>query len=182
MPKITYKQFVGLIALDTNSSTKTVEKNISNIINRLYKEILRGNTVVINNFGTFSPRVAGGSDETQKYRVTDSSVLIDFSFSDGGIQSLNGEVSTSSGRTRVKNGNPTLYERVLLNLEEYEDDEKKLKRKRKLQDSEKIFNKILKQRLEKVRDKYGIQIDDEMDDIEIDEDDNEKENDDEGML
>ncbi len=181
MPKITYKQFLQLVATDMNCSEKNIEKNLTAIISRIYTEALRGNTVVINGFGTFTPRVAGGSDETYKYRVTDASVVLDFSFSDGGIQQLNGEVSSAQTRFRMKNGNPTLYERVLTNMEEYEDNEKKLRRKRKLQDLDKIFDKIVKQRQEKVIEKYYS--DDVEEDTELDDEDaEEKENDDEGML
>ena len=176
MPKVTYNQFVELLSIDMKTTKKMADKWVTGVINRIFTEALRGNTVVINGFGTFTPRVAGGKDEKYKYRVTDTPIVIDFSFSDGGIQCLNGEITSSETKNRIKNGNPTLYERVLLNLEEYEDDEKKLRRKRKLQDVEVIFNKIVKQRQEKVLKKLE-EVDDDYSDENID-DENEKEKDD----
>ena len=116
MPKVTYNQFVELLSLDMKTTKKMADKWVTAVVNRIFTETLRGNTVVINGFGTFTPRVAGGKDEKYKYRVTDTSIVIDFSFSDGGIQCLNGEITSSETKNRIKNANPTLYERVLLNL------------------------------------------------------------------
>ena len=54
MPKVTYNQFVELLSLDMKTTKKMADKWVTAVVNRIFTEALRGNTVVINGFGTFT--------------------------------------------------------------------------------------------------------------------------------
>lgn len=91
MARIKDGQFYRLIANDIDKRPNIVERYVEAFIERLIKEMCRGNEVCIRNFGTFKPIVRGGC--TQKLFGEDVYIeprlAIYLSVTDGGIKRLN---------------------------------------------------------------------------------------------
>lgn len=118
MARLKGDTFVNLVAHDLGKTNKVVKEYVQAIINRMFKEIIRGNSISIDRFGTFKPTMIGGYYETKTgdIKYSEPKVDVEFSLSDAGIQLLNNKIFTPMSKKRVKEKRMFGYEKELMNI------------------------------------------------------------------
>lgn len=105
MARIKDGQFYRLIANDIDKRPNIVERYVEAFIERLIKEMCRGNEVTIRNFGTFKPIVRGGC--TQRIFGEDIYVeprlAIHLTITEGGIKRLNENTMSKDTMSKCEN-------------------------------------------------------------------------------
>lgn len=119
MGRIKYKTFLSMLSSDTNKGTRTIRVLFSKVTERIFREILRGNSIEIERFGTFEPKFVGGykEDKNGKNFYIEPRVGVNFNLSNAGMQILNNEIFDAKSKKRIKEGNLFPYEKEILGMD-----------------------------------------------------------------
>ncbi len=119
MGRIKYKAFLSMLSADTRKGTRTIRVFLSKTTERIFREILRGNSIEIERFGTFEPKFVGGykEDKNGEKIYIEPRVGVDFNLSKSGMQILNNEIFDAGSKRRIKEGNLFPYEKEILGMD-----------------------------------------------------------------
>lgn len=150
MATIRNKNFFKTVGADINKSPEITQKYIEAFINRLFKEIMRGNTITIDRFGTFYPNLIGGTTSNffGKQIYIEPRMGITFKLSDAGMQILNSVILDCESKKRLKEGKLLPYEKEILGIP--------MSNKKDLRT---VFNKVMSMsKCNRDYDEYGNKI------------------------
>ena len=119
MGKIKYKTFLSMMSSDTNKGTRTTSVLLGKITERIFREMIRGNSVEIERFGTFEPKFVGGykEDKNGESVYVEPRVGVEFNLSKAGMQILNNDIFDADSKKRIRDGNLFPYEKEILGMD-----------------------------------------------------------------
>jgi nucleoid DNA-binding protein len=132
-----------LDANDIGKSPKMVSNYLDAIIDRLAKEIIRGNSVSIKNLGFFRPRIKGGKEQNYfgEPRYIEPRLVMNYEMSSIMFEKLNDRLLEEDSKKRLNKDCPN------------EDEQKMIGQKRDKRNLEEMFE-VIKQ---EIRDKRGVE-------------------------
>lgn len=147
MGTIRETRFFTLVANDIGKSPKMVSNYLDAIIDRLAKEIIRGNSVSIKNLGFFRPRVKGGKEQNYfgEMRYLEPRLVMNYEMSSNMFEKLNDRLLEDDSKKRLKNDNPNDEEKIIMG---------KKRDKRNLEEMFEVIKEEIKQKRNNDNDDY----------------------------
>jgi hypothetical protein len=159
LTKIEDEEFFEKIAISTGKSVTMIKSYFNLILDYLFKEMLRGNSVRIHRFATFTPKLIGGVSKRAfgKQLWVDPRVNIQMSLTKTALVLLNKSVINEGTKTQIRRTELTEEEREMLVIP-------------KRKPLREVLDKILAEREEERQKKLGkTQNDETNNDDDIDE-------------
>jgi hypothetical protein len=156
MARITERAFCKAVGAKLGKSDTMVEKYMKAIIEQIFKEMNRGNTVTIKRFASFEPILVGGKEMwvCGERKYVEPRITIDFSLTKAGLQIMNNMILDYDTKQRIKDNRKLMpYEKEIIG--------EPIEEKKNL---EEVFNKIISE----MEEKYSNQDEEESEDFEED--------------